>query len=97
MGNFKDIVDVLDCISDGINPTTKERFTRWDLLHDSDFQGALERLQKTYRIIERTGAYALYEREYPHHAIISVEKKFLLGSQQICYFIIKNLQLSPLC
>ena len=50
MGEFKDIAFLLDCISDGVNPCTKEIFNRWELVQDPEFQKAYERLKKTYRI-----------------------------------------------
>ncbi len=72
------IVNTLDLIVDGVDPSTGEIIDTDTLKQNPEFQRALRALGKKYRSksSKRKGTYAKYEEAYPNHVIIMKEGFF---------------------
>lgn len=86
MTGINRIVETLNMISDGIDPSTGEVIGIEELKQDATFQSALRSLIQTYKKASTSGIYAQFEAAYPKHAIIMTEGYFfpLITSRRLC-------------
>ncbi len=87
----KNITDVLNSISSGVDPSTGEIIDAEILKNDPGFQQALIALQRRYGKARSGGAYARFETEYPHYAIIMTEGYFYTAHNKSAFILSKLL------
>ena len=85
MSGINNMIEVLDMISNGIDPLTGEVVDVENLKKDSAFQNALKKLIQTYRRTSTGGVYAQFEATYPKHAIIMTEGYFFAAHNKSAF------------
>ena len=85
MSGINNMIEVLDMISNGIDPLTGEVVDVENLKKDSAFQNALKKLIQTYRKTSTGGVYAQFEATYPKHAIIMTEGYFFAAHNKSAF------------
>lgn len=85
MSGINNTIEVLDMISNGIDPLTGEVVDVENLKKDSAFQNALKKLIQTYRRTSTGGVYAQFEATYPKHAIIMTEGYFFAAHNKSAF------------
>ena len=85
MSGINNMIEVLDMISNGIDPLTGEVVDVENLKKDSAFQNALKKLIQTYRRTSTGGVYVQFEATYPKHAIIMTEGYFFAAHNKSAF------------
>ena len=92
MSCVNNIIEILDMISKGVDPSTGEIVDTETLKKDAAFQGALKRLLLSYRRTSAGGVYAQFETAYPKHAIIMTEGYFFAAHNKSAFVMNRVLQ-----
>ena len=92
MSGISNMIEILDMISKGIDPSTGEVVDVEVLKKDPSFHGALKRLTQTYRKTSTGGAYAQFEAAYPKYAIIMTEGYFFAAHNKSAFVLNRVLQ-----
>lgn len=70
------IAEMLNMVTEGIDPSTGEIIDAEELKKDPVFQEALKRLSRRYRTVSSGSVYAQFEEAFPYHAIVMTEGYF---------------------
>lgn len=85
MRGINNITELLDMISNGIDPSTGEIIDIEELKKDSAFQSSLKKLNQAFGKIRSGSTYAQFEATYPNHAIIMTEGYFFAAHNKSAF------------
>lgn len=85
MNWINNIIEILDMISNGIDPATGEIIDIEELKKDSAFQSSLKKLNLTCGKTRSGSTYAQFETTYPNHAVIMTEGYFFAAHNKSAF------------
>ena len=85
MNWINNIIEILDMISNGIDPSTGEIIDIEELKKDSAFQSSLKKLILTCGKTRSGSTYTQFETAYPNHAVIMTEGYFFAAHNKSAF------------